>query len=290
MNDYKRIGKNIRGLRLAHGESQEKLGEAIGVSKTAITNYEKGSRELSRTLLVAIADHYMVTIEDLINTDYSKLKKIDVNYSWFWKHIEMIFPIAFSDDANKNSHFKEAHNIQQKCYDLFHTNQENAAFTSLFDCIDGYMEALEDEISEVESAANLIGLYFLMIIGLKSTSLLLHDQPALIKQLIRKDDKIRRFLNNLEPNFEQEAADLVKELQSLEMIEFIDELKRTTKRSSIWADLCDYYLSIQYVYNIVDNDQSWASNQEIGYEMLKTFGTVGNQYALCYMTIIQELI
>ncbi len=45
MNIRKKLGKNIRSLRVAYGETQEKLSEIIGYSKNAVSNYERGIRE-----------------------------------------------------------------------------------------------------------------------------------------------------------------------------------------------------------------------------------------------------
>lgn len=53
------VGKRIRGLRLATGISQEKLGEACGISFQQVQKYEKGSNRVSVSRLrdIALALH-----------------------------------------------------------------------------------------------------------------------------------------------------------------------------------------------------------------------------------------
>lgn len=50
MDIRKRLGKNIRGLRVAYGETQEKLSEAIGYSKNAVSIMRTESENQSKTL------------------------------------------------------------------------------------------------------------------------------------------------------------------------------------------------------------------------------------------------
>jgi len=76
MDRAQRLGKNIRCIRVAYGESQEKLGEAIGVEKNTVSYYENGKREPNKDILRAIAVHYMVSVEELLTGDFSSLEKI----------------------------------------------------------------------------------------------------------------------------------------------------------------------------------------------------------------------
>ena len=79
MNEIERIGRNIRQLRLAFGETKEQLGWAIGVEKNTISQYEKGKRVLSKDLLKTIGVHFGVSIEELINCDFSRIEKITMD-------------------------------------------------------------------------------------------------------------------------------------------------------------------------------------------------------------------
>ena len=83
MSDTKRIGKNIRVLRKAYGETQEALGVVLNVEKNTISNYENG-REPNREILAAIAKYYMVSVEELVSCDLSEIGKITVDNNVFF--------------------------------------------------------------------------------------------------------------------------------------------------------------------------------------------------------------
>ncbi len=64
------LGARIRDLRLRSGESLQKVGDAVGVSKTHIWELEKGrSQNPSVELLSRLADHFKVTITSLVDED-----------------------------------------------------------------------------------------------------------------------------------------------------------------------------------------------------------------------------
>ena len=72
-----KLGNNIRGLRKAYGETQEELGFALGVEKNTISSYETGRTEPGKEMLSMIASHYFVSVEELLLTDLSSMKKIN---------------------------------------------------------------------------------------------------------------------------------------------------------------------------------------------------------------------
>ena len=63
----------------------------------------------------------------------------------------------------------------------------------------------------------------------------------------------------------------------------LSEMLTVVKRSKDWSDLADYYLALQYIWNLVDNDLDWGFNQRIGVEMMDAFITVKNIYAARFM-------
>lgn len=62
---YRVFGSRVRELREAKGITQEELGRSIELSRTSITNIEKGRQ---RVML-----HQMVEIADALDEDVSKL-------------------------------------------------------------------------------------------------------------------------------------------------------------------------------------------------------------------------
>lgn len=64
--DFAELGERIRYVRLASNESQDQLGRAIGVDRTAISRIESGERKTSAVELLKLAAHLKVTLSDLI--------------------------------------------------------------------------------------------------------------------------------------------------------------------------------------------------------------------------------
>ncbi|MGO1041099.1 helix-turn-helix domain-containing protein [Clostridioides difficile] len=60
-NEPKKVGERIKYLREKKGESQEKLGEAIGLSQNSISKLEKGETQLTLENQINIAKHFNVS-------------------------------------------------------------------------------------------------------------------------------------------------------------------------------------------------------------------------------------
>ena len=57
------VGERIKNLREEKGESQEKLGEAVGLSQNSISKLEKGMTNLTLENLCNMAEHFNVSID-----------------------------------------------------------------------------------------------------------------------------------------------------------------------------------------------------------------------------------
>ena len=67
------FAKNLRYLREKNGKpSQEKLGENLGLTRSAVSSYEDGRAEPKMEILGKIAKHFGITVDQLINEDISK--------------------------------------------------------------------------------------------------------------------------------------------------------------------------------------------------------------------------
>ncbi|EJP83802.1 MULTISPECIES: helix-turn-helix domain-containing protein [Bacillus] len=60
------IGEIIKKLRKERNITQEQLGNAIGVSKMAISYFEKGKKAPGRETLEKIADYFNITTDFLL--------------------------------------------------------------------------------------------------------------------------------------------------------------------------------------------------------------------------------
>ena len=283
MNKLKRLGANIRSLRKAYGETQEQLGEALFLEKNTISSYENGTREPNKETLDKIAKHFMVSVEELLRSDLTKIEKITIDKDAFWKNIDSILPIISSETALQNECFKKAHAAHEAFYKKLRAVSMDG-IDNIDACFEYYAESVEDEDAQVESAANIISLWYLMLMSIKNVPSIIKNQPAALKQVVSRDEKAKRIIENTDSAFEADAKEIMDEIDGSEgMTEWVSEMLTTIKKSAEWSDLADYYLAMQYVWNLVDNDLEWGFNQRIGVEMLNAFVSVGNYYAARYL-------
>ena len=62
----KGFAANLRALRLEKKETQQQLENAIGVPRSTISKWENGLLEADHAALKAVADHYRITIDQLL--------------------------------------------------------------------------------------------------------------------------------------------------------------------------------------------------------------------------------
>lgn len=56
----------LKQLRNNHGISQQTLASKVGVSDTALQNYEYGKREPALSTIISLADYFDVSIDYLV--------------------------------------------------------------------------------------------------------------------------------------------------------------------------------------------------------------------------------
>lgn len=71
---YRIIGQNVRDARDDSGLTQEELADAIGVSRTSITNLERGEQRPPLHRLLRLAQSLDVSFSDLI-PEWSELER-----------------------------------------------------------------------------------------------------------------------------------------------------------------------------------------------------------------------
>lgn len=63
------LPQNIRYLRDNSECKQDKLANALGISRMALSNYERGRTDVSTDVLIKIAHYFQISIDDLLTTD-----------------------------------------------------------------------------------------------------------------------------------------------------------------------------------------------------------------------------
>ena len=296
MYDYERLRKNIRCLRVAFGESQEKLADSINVSKSAMSMYETGERDIDKDILRAIAEHYGVSVEELLTDDLGEIGEVlfSINPYVFGEEIDVILPIAATKAALQNRHFGKANSIHHAVFDKFRRyvvekKGDIDVIDDLAVCVDEYIEAYNYEESREVSAANLVCLWFWFLNFVRNGPRVVEKKPAAIMQLTKHKKKFEEEIENINSKeFDKDIKEIEDEFLSGEIREKIIEYLTVIKHSKDWTDLADYYLALQYLWNLVDNGLNPELNGRIGAEMQSTFALVGNPYSAHYFDFAQR--
>lgn len=69
------IGKSIKEKRNAIGMTMKKLGEEVGVSEQAISQYENNKREPNMEIILKISNALNCTVKDLVGNDIYEIYK-----------------------------------------------------------------------------------------------------------------------------------------------------------------------------------------------------------------------
>ncbi|MBQ6321406.1 MAG: helix-turn-helix transcriptional regulator [Lachnospiraceae bacterium] len=64
--DNKKIGKKLQELRHKGGYKQEQLAYVLCISRSGYSQYETGIRTLSPDKLIALADFYGITVDQIL--------------------------------------------------------------------------------------------------------------------------------------------------------------------------------------------------------------------------------
>lgn len=281
----KRIAQNIKLLREYYSQTQEELGVFLNVSNTTVSKYENGRNEPDADILRRIADYYSVSVEELMYGDFSYLR------GSLWKrmnilpYLSTIVPMVSSEDALNVEDFRAALIIQQREYcelqkikEITKDLLEKEWVSAMDECIDHYLVAIEQEQSEYEALANLIGLeVFVWIImkGAKSFSL---DsfQNIDLKGVIPGIDKMIKELSD---------SGGYKELS--EIRSSIDKGLKDLK-SSKYSDLAYYYSALIVMFD-GDTSRELIERRNSAWYMLDAFAELGNKYASDLLEVVGSI-
>lgn len=286
---YYNLGNNIRCLRELFEETEEQLAFSIGVGATAISNYELGEREPERDRLISIAKHFGVTLDSLLNGDFSGLKKTkswkEMRYNTIENRknvMEKISPILVSEKALENSNFNKAYSLHMKFKEHFYNSGEFCE--EILECMVLYEKAFNEKV--IESAANYLGLVMLFFgfmdyvtPGFLESVDVLDKNDATVSDFI---DACHLYNDDNNTEFSQEVKALIKAKRefitenSTELLLYIHQLVNSVE----YNDIGYYYMALRYYLNMTDSDLGKEQSREIGKQMMLSFAYVGNKYAM----------
>lgn len=280
-NKISGLGKNIRNLRKAHGETQMDLAFSLGYEFVSrISMYENGTREPDLETIQKIAEHYNITLDRLVRTDFSKCNFMSTTYSWdnMISMFEIMFPIVYSEDALKNPYFKKAYIRTDKI--LQEIKNGSIVLPSEFEAaIDDYSESFE-EAEIIDAVANKLSLIFVFYSALP-------DERAIKIGEALLHDKIpsKKFIKNYVLNNTEDSAcsNERKKAYARDLNTVVVSCIQILKGSKEYSELGDYYLALRYIIGMIDNDYERISNMDIGMEMMLSYLSLGNLYAFRYI-------
>lgn len=292
---YSLLARNIKCLLKIYGERQADLAEAIGVGESTISNYVRDIQPPERNELFLIAEHYNVSIDDLINYDFSN-DFIEINallndVSNRQVMYNTLLPIVNIDDNNPSANFREAYNLHLKIRDEICKSDDGMDFAKnhINRCTRLYVKAAEE--GNMEAVANLLWWPMLQSITLaffnKKTEKMqgLKSKDATIGDMLRA--AYLKNYNDLDDDFEDDAACYICSEYYGIIIGNIALLKNSD--DALLRDLGDYYMAIGYKYNVLGIDRiSKMRSRLVGEELLSMLYIMENQFANDYFDIFRN--
>lgn len=106
---YKHLGKNLKHYRKQCRKTQEQLGNEIGITKSAIVNYETGIRKIPLDVLIKISQIYGVSVDSLTGrkTTIADILKSEIGTTELDEHeeemlISFLKALLYKKAGNKN--------------------------------------------------------------------------------------------------------------------------------------------------------------------------------------------
>ena len=65
--DNKKIGENIKNLRLENNMNLDELSSVTGIVKNILINYELGKKQLNIKNLIIVCNYFKIKIDDLVS-------------------------------------------------------------------------------------------------------------------------------------------------------------------------------------------------------------------------------
>lgn len=273
------LARNIRALRKSAGYTQKELAEKLDCSDSYISAYECGEKTVTRKHLEAIANHFGVTVDSLLNSVLSpvRIDLIPGTLKERIEHIKQEFPMVSTKEAMANADFKRAYESINTLYDNW-KNNEMPMDKTLNNTYDGFEKASHESI--IEADINTIAFFFLL------WSIYYPDiddnDPEIIKIAYPKNKKPIPYSDFM--SLRDKLSKNNYESRNQFKLEIADDLFNGFEKvyNSIYKDIIDYYLALGYIYNILDTDLTDIQAQDFGLNLMNSYARMKNKYARQY--------
>ena len=269
-----RIAENIKYYRDFFGLTQEEFAKKIGVERTAITNYENGTRTPTLECAVKIAKCFNISLNNLVFSNNLNNDKLSDFYNPLSKYTEFIsknFSLKDSTSALVDDRFKNAYREHKL---ILNGIKKQKNYGDIDRVCEEYL-AVWNESKTIEAVINtlsLLSLFFLAFLfngnyfnmskqcvsnGYINTKTL--KDHYLVTGADKFDDIIQKYRKKIIEKYSPLFLDMLKEL----------------KQNPNWSDLADYY-SIFYSCLNIDNED--IDRFDLFCEFLSLYEKMGNKY------------
>lgn len=281
-----RLSNNIKSLRKSMGETQEDLAYSLDLnSKSAIANWESGENRPSPDNIKRLADHYRVTVDQLLgedlSTDFSMVKWLNNlgksdNYDYFHSFV-CLFPIVDSKKEELYPKLVDAKKFHKECFECIKNKDENY-HSYLIKALEVYGE-LEKDPACISAKANELSLLLLyMTMVRNSIDLDGIDECFVIKNEKKRSKEIKRFISEKILSGDTNSSDTFRQIVFEDFYKDIMEEIMALKSHKSLFQLGDYYHCILYLFDMTDNDLGTAINQQIGLALLSDLSLMKNKH------------
>ena len=287
-SEYYNLNKKIKKMRLLHGETQEELAQAIGVTKNAICNYEQGYRTPTIIEMRKIAKHFNMTLHGFLRGDYMDVelpKNSPINDLEFQENaFEKLLPFVWIEDDLEDNDCQKAFESLQKLAQFILYQPDSFDWSQIEECVELYEKAAEKEI--LSAYVGLLWLaaiqaFIISLCGTKVGELGFNTSTDVNFKAFIKAYYLSSVKDSIDPELEQEKTEMMIKLQR-DIFQNIYYLKNA--EVSNLSSLADYYLAILHLFNLLENGLSREENRLIGRQMLEICYILHNEYAIDFKT------
>ena len=276
------FGKNLKALRVMAGETQTELGEVVGVSKTAIANYEQGIRTPDLEALKEMAAHYGVSVDYLLRAfiaeaaPETKPKRASVKDAQGIKeYIDALFPLVLDEESEENETYEKAVSLAQAARDRFE-RFGRVEPKRLEECIVLFAKAFKEN-PEYATCGYIWSIFFLWWTKYFTFFRTMQDE----KDYTYLD--LGAFYREKGEDYQVLKKD-VMDIQGETMLEFLDYLRHFSKMK----DLGEYFYALWYLLDLADGGLPAEINATVGSQLMQDQYRLGNPYAQKLLTIEKD--
>lgn len=273
------FAKNLRTLRKFKGESQSLLAQKVFVSTDTISKYEKAERRPNEDTLSHLAKHFEISVNTLLNEEVTQEYLISRN--------NKVNETLLADIGNSVLIRMTSKNAESDENFISASQYLNRIFSSsipmgivITKCKQLFLKSFEESNLLAGAANTILTIFYEYLCKIVPEKL---NQKILNNSLLRKDFELN--------------TDEVKTQRSMLQNDFINENEEifdnciyALKHNSLTAELADYYMALRYIFNMIDNEETFDTNSKIGMTMMMELYKVDNQYAIYFIDSTLNLL